>query len=84
MSKQTKSSKRTAPVTCVARMAAANPKNDLSDRMAKAEGALRKALRKTITFTAARKAAGTGVHGTRALLMRLGAKSPERGSYSLR
>lgn len=80
MSKQVKT-RKAAKVTCVARMAIANPKNDLSDRMAKAEAQLRKALRKTITFAQARKAAGTGVHGTRALLMRLRAVSPERGSY---
>lgn len=68
-------------VSCVARMALANPKNEPSEKMAAAEAKLRKALRKTITFAQARKAAGTGVHGTRALLMRVRATSPERGSY---
>lgn len=69
--------------TCVERMALANPKNEPSERMAKAAAKLKAALRKPVTFTAARRVAGTGVHGTRALLVRLGARSPERGVYQL-
>ncbi len=82
MSKQIRKARKSA-VTCVERMALANPKNEPSERMAKAAAALRKALRKPLPFAAARKAAGTGVHGTRALLVRLGARSPERGVYQL-
>jgi len=56
----------------------------LSDEMAKAEKAVRAALRKPATVQAVRKAAGIGLHSVRALLVRVRAKpGDERGTYRL-